>query len=65
MMTRLKVAYGLVILGVLVSLSGRLYHVIKHPEWTEPQALLGIWPVWVVALALIVSGYVLHWRVTR
>lgn len=55
----IRLAYCLIIAGVVLSFSGRVYHIVRHPEWTEPQALLGLWPLWLLAVGLIAVGYVI------
>ena len=38
-------------LGAMITtvVAGRVYHVVYRPEWTEAQALVASWPVWLVA----------------
>lgn len=31
--------------------AAKVYHFVVHPEWTEAQALVGLWPAWVVVAA--------------
>lgn len=37
---------GLTALGFLAILAGRLYHLRVHPEWTEAEAMINLWWVW-------------------
>lgn len=52
-------AYILAILAGIVIGGARVYQVFWHPEWTEAQSLLNLWPwyglgVWLVVLFIII-----------
>lgn len=36
----------LLAIAVLCLVGARFYHITFHPEWTEAQALLNLWPFW-------------------
>jgi hypothetical protein len=43
--------------GSLILLGACLYRRIKHPDWTGGQAVAALWPVYLVAVASICSGW--------
>lgn len=49
-------AWG-VVAGSLILLSACLYRRIRHPDWTGGQAVAGLWPVYLVGIVSICSGW--------
>ena len=46
------------IIGWLLILSGKLFCLIKHPEWTNSQAFINLWFIWLSATIFCVSGII-------
>jgi hypothetical protein len=43
--------------GSLILLGACLYRRIKHPDWTGGQAVAALWPVYLIAVVSICSGW--------
>lgn len=55
------------LLAMIVSvLCGRMVHFVQHPEYTEPEALVYLWPFWTLAAACFLAALTLtYYRVNR
>ena len=47
---------GLTAVAVGTAMAGKAYHVVVRPEWTEPEALRGLWPLWALVLLLVLAA---------
>lgn len=47
--------------GALLGFGISMYHLILHPEWTQAQAFLEMWP-WVLSAVVLCTGgvWLLH-----
>jgi integral membrane sensor domain MASE1 len=39
-----------------IAIVGRTYHIVWHPEWTEPQALTELWMVWTLTVSCAIAA---------
>jgi hypothetical protein len=49
-------AWG-VVAGSLILLSACLYRRVRHPDWTGGQAVAVLWPIYLVGIVSICSGW--------
>jgi hypothetical protein len=49
---RTKISAALAVVVLLLVMGGRVYQFVAHPEWTEAQALIELWWLYLPALAL-------------
>ena len=57
------IRYVLFGLTLLFALLGRLIHVVYFPEWSEPQALINLWPIWLLAMVSFVAALLVTDRI--
>jgi len=49
-------------IGLLLIVVCRVYHLFWHPEWTEAQSLLNLYPFYGLALCLLCFSSGWFWR---
>lgn len=41
----------------LLAVGARIYQLAYHPEWTEAQVLIELWPVWALGVAWLLAAF--------
>jgi hypothetical protein len=49
-------AFAMSFIGLSLIIGGNLFWLFSHPEWTQPQALVNLWPVWLAGASACVGG---------
>ena len=54
--------YAAGIVGILIILACRGYHLFWHPDWTEAQSIVALWPHYALGASLVLFSSGWCWK---